>query len=425
MYSYNVDKNFIHHHTLIVCFISFLLLIFVPLNALAEFEKPGSLKAESLLAPDLLKGDHYTVNTQVKNDGLFNHYIVNSSFGNFKASSTSSLKMLIVEIGAIATMRQVETDDTAINSLKQSGQNTVTGVKNLVTHPGETLEGAASGVGSLFNRAKETVGSREVSDAEDNKVEQLVGFSKSKGQIATKYGVNVYSLNEVLQKELDRLAWADYFGGLGVGVATSAIPGAGGFILSTSGTARLLNEAINTTPASELWVQNKAKLLAMGINEDTVELFLNNHVFTPALTTVMTTALESMKKVGNRELALKVALQASTADMAKVITEIVVMTAGYNKHIEPITKLLLMARVMRAEKKDGTPVILVPTDHLIWSEHIAGVFSSLTSEMRQSNVKVKEIWVFGNLSSVAHHEIEKMGWKIHTGAKQQLLPSKK
>jgi len=102
----------------------------------------------------------------------------------------------------------------------------------------------------------------------------------------------------------------------------------------------------------------------------------------------------------------------------------VVMVAGYNKHIEPIKKLIPMARIMRAEKKDGTPVVLLPTDYLIWSEKIAGVCSSLSSEMRQSNVKVKEIWVFGNLSSVAHHEIEKMGWKIHTGVQQQLLPSK-
>ena len=89
----------------------------------------------------------------------------------------------------------------------------------------------------------------------------------------------MYSSNQVLQKELDRLGQADYLGGLGVGVATSFVPGVGGLVLTTSGTARLLNEAINTTPGSELWLQNKNKLLAMGMDADTIELFLNNQVF--------------------------------------------------------------------------------------------------------------------------------------------------
>ncbi len=41
--------------------------------------------------------------------------------------------------------------------------------KNLVTDPEGALQGAASGVSSLFNRAKETIGRRETTDAEDSK----------------------------------------------------------------------------------------------------------------------------------------------------------------------------------------------------------------------------------------------------------------
>ena len=165
---------------------------------------------------------------EVENNGLFNKYSVTSPFGDFEAPSNTALGFLINEINAIAEMKKVKTDDTAIAALKQSGENTVTGIKNLFTDPENTLKGAASGVQSLFHRASETVGKREVTDAEDSKAQQLIGFSKSKGQIATKYHVNVYSRNKVLQEELDRLAWADYLGGLGVGVATSVVPGVGG-----------------------------------------------------------------------------------------------------------------------------------------------------------------------------------------------------
>lgn len=412
--------------TTFCCFISLCLLqAIIPKAVLAEIEKPGILKAQSFLQPEVLKGEHYTVDDKVHNDGLLNHYSVNSSFGNFQVTSTSSLRILVREIEAIAEMKKIKTDDTAIESLKQSGKNTVAGVKNLVTDPLGTFESAAAGVGSLFNRAKGTVGKRKTTGAEDNKVAQLIGFSKSKGQIATKFGVNMYSRNKVLQTELDRLAWADYLGGVGVGVATAAVPGVGGLVLTTSGTARLLNEAINTTPATELWLQNKTKLLGMGMNEDTIELFLNNPEFSPALQTVMVTALDFMQGVDNRELYLKVALQASDPVMAKIITESAVMTAGYHKHISPLKRLAPIARLARAEKKDGTIVVVLPCDHIIWSEKVAGLTGSLMEKKEISKGTGLEVWVSGDFSTMARRKLEGMGWKVHTKVRSKLLPAQK
>lgn len=412
--------------TVFYCFIFLVLLQgIIPQTVLAEFEKPGTLSARSILKPELLKGEHYTVEDQVQNDGLLNHYSVHSSFGTFQVISTSSLYILVREIEAIAAMKKIQTDDTAIESLKQSGQNTVTGVKNLVTDPKGTFESAGAGVSSLFNRVKGTVGKRKTTGAEDNKAEQLIGFSKSKGQIATKFSVNMYSRNEVLQAELDRLAWADFFGGIGMGVVTSAVPGVGGLLLTTSGTARLLNEAINTTPASELWLQNKNKLLGMGMNEDTIELFLNNPEFSPALQTVMVAALDSMKDVNNLELYVKVALQASNPAMAKIIIESAVLIAGYHKHIAPLKRLAPMARLVRAEKSDGSVIVVLPNDHLIWSEMVADITGALVEKTKNSKGSRLEIWAAGDFSSMAHHNLEGMGWEVHTKVRNQLIPKQK
>jgi len=404
-------------------FILSMALAMQPTYIQAEFEKPGVLNAQSFLEPKVVKGEHFTVNEEVKNDGLLNHYTVKSSYGDFKVSSTSSLQLLIGEIKAIAEMKKIETDDTAIESLKQSGKNTLTGLENMVKDPKGTFESAAAGVGGLFNRAKGTLGKRETTEAEDNKMAQLLGFSKSKGKIATQFGVNMYSRNEALQTELDRLAWADYLGGLGVGMATSVVPGVGGVLLATSGTARLLNEAINTTPASELWLQNKNKLLEMNMNEDTIELFLNNPHFSPALLTVMVTALDSLKGIDNRELYLKVALQAGDPLMAKIITESTVLTAGYHKHIAPLTHLSPIARLARSETKDGTIVAILPSDYLIWSEVAADIAHSLDEKAKTSKGSGVEIWVTGDFSSTARNNLEKMGWKLHNQARTQLIPA--
>jgi len=288
-------------------------------------------------------------------------------------------------------------------------------LKNLFTDPQGTLEGAATGVGSLFNRAKETIGKRKPTGAEDSRFEQLIGVSKSKGEIATRFGVNLYSRNEVLQRELDRLGQADYLGGLGVGVATSIVPGIGGLIVSTSGTARILNEAINTTPSSELWLQNKNKLLAMGADADTSELFLNNPSFSPAFQTVLVSALESMKGVDNRELFLKVALQAGDTEMAKTITEITVMSAGYHKEIAPLKTFSPMARLTKGVREDGTIVVMLPTDFLIWDQRVAETAAGVSSRAKAG----LELWVLGIVSDLATAELQKLGWRIYsnTGAR--------
>jgi len=362
------------------------------------------------------------VKENVQNDGILNHYEVTSPFGDFKAVSTSSLLILLHEIEAIAEMKKVETDDTAIESLKQSGKNTVTGVKTLVTDPKNTLESAAAGIGSLFNRASETVGKRETTEAEDSKMAQLLGFSKSKGDIANRYGVNMYSRNDTLQAELDRLAWADYLGGLGVGAATSAVPGVGGMLLATSGTARLLNEAINTTPASELWVQNKNNLLALGMNEDTIELFLNHPDYSPALQTIMVKALDTMKGVANLELYLKISLQAGNPTTAKIVTESAVMTAGYHKHIAPLKQLAPMARLARGEKSDGTAVLILPNDHIIWNQKVVEAIKAVEEDNNRPKGAGIEIWSLGDFSEMAQQKLKESGWEVNTRVREQLMP---
>jgi hypothetical protein len=388
--------------------------------ALAQFETPATYSAASLLDSKLLRGASFEVKDEVKSDGMFYHFTVESSFGTFEAYSMAALRQLVHEIEVIGAMKQISTDDAAIESLKKSGKNAVAGVRNLVEKPRETLEGAAAGVGSLFNRAAGTVGKRKTTDAEDDRAQQIIGFSKSKGAIATHYGVNVYSGNQVLQEELDRLAWADYLGGLGVGAAATTVPGLGGVVLATSGTARLLNEVINTTPAAELWLQNKNKLLAMGVQEDTVELFLNNRVFTPALTTVMVAALEQMESVENRELFITIGLQASDTRMARVITSIAVMSAGYHLHVGPLSRVTPLARISKVHTKDDKTVIVLPTDHLIWSEQVATIAQEL-SEETQNGI---QLFTLGDLSTTAKENLNELGWRVYTDAGTVLMPSR-
>lgn len=400
------------------------LLLFSPLTLQAAFEQPADYAAESILAPELRKGANFQVDNTVAHDGLYYHFTVTTPFGTFQEISLSNLRQLLHEIDVIAAMKKVETDDTAIASLKQSGKNTVAGLQNLFADPEGTVKGAAKGVGSLFNRAVQTVGNRQTTGAEDSRAQQLIGFSRAKGELAKKFGVDVYSRNRVLQDELDRLAWADYLGGLGVGAATSVVPGMSGMLLTTSGTARLLNDVINTTPAAELWLRNKNDLVSLGMHPDTVELFLNNPEYSPALATITVAALKKLQSVENLELFLKVGLQASDPFMARTLTTLAVMTAGYHQHVGPLKRIQPLARITMAQGRDGGIVVLLPVDRLIWSERIAGLVGTVTGEALSGKQQHPQLWLLGDVSKQAAASLKESGWDVHLQAQGRLMPQK-
>jgi hypothetical protein len=213
--------------------------------------KSRALKAGGILPPDLLSGPKHKVEARVQNEGFLNHYVLASSYGNYNVVSTYELKKRVREIKAITQIKKIDPAGTVGESIVDSGHKTATGISNLFLHPVDTMEGTTKGIGSVYNRARKAVSSSP-SRTEDSRMEQLIGFSKCKRDIANEMGVEVYSANKALQSELDRLAWADYQGGIGVSAGLLFVPGGAGLLLSVSGTARLLNETINLSPPTEL-----------------------------------------------------------------------------------------------------------------------------------------------------------------------------
>jgi len=168
-------------------------------------------------------------------------------------------------------------------------------------------------------------------------------------------------------------------------------------------------------------------MLAMQIDPDTVQFYLNNPYFSPALQTIMVEALESMQEVANRALLLKVSLQANGPEMARTITEITTMTAGYNKNIEPLKKLSPVGRIVYATARDGNVVVLFPADHVLWTEKVADITTWLVETEKEQNKKSAgfQLWILGDFSQMAQAGLEKAGWKFHPAAQKKLFPAQK
>ena len=342
---------------LILLALSYIFLVLhdpIQVCAQTRFEPPATLSASKILPPDLLSGPNHRVEERVYNDGYLNTYRIGSKFGTFVAVSTPMLRKRIGEINALVRMEQIEGTKEFTSALKEAGTDALVGFKNLVTKPVETVKGAASGLGVAFRRASDALTGPKRSDAEDSKIKDLVGFSKTKREYAYQLGVDAYTDNEKLQDRLDEISWAGYAGGITWAGAMAAVPGGAGLAITISGPHKLLNEVFRTTPPVDLRRTNGEKLKAMDVHPEVADAFLNNSVYSPRYQTLLVNALEEMKGVGNRGTFVRLAASSGNKDIAFFRERQAKMYTGFHKAVAPVETFTRWANLPPCERPKTT-----------------------------------------------------------------------
>ena len=396
----------------------------VALSMAAEvrYEPATTLSASKILPPDLLSGPNHRVEERIYNDGFLNRYTVLSKFGGFVAVSTPMLRKRIAEINAMVRMEQIQGTKEFAASLKEAGTDTLSGFKNLVTQPVDTVKGAVSGLAVAFRRAGDAITGPKRSDAEESRLKDLIGFSKTKREYAHQLGVDVYTDNEKLQDRLNSIAWAGYGGGLTWAAAMSAVPGGAGLAITISGSHRLLNDVFRTTPPVDLRRMNGEKLKAMNVHAEVADVFLNNPVYSPRYQTLLVNALDEMKGVGNRATFVRLAAATTDKDIAAFRERQAEMYAGYHKAVAPLETFLALGEFAAARTAKNEVVFNVPLDHLVWTEAIASLLTAADSRVTQlTRPANKQLWVTGTVSARAKKEIENRGWQVQERSEERLF----
>ena len=396
------------------------------LAAQSGYESVPVLSASKILPPELLAGPNHHVQERVVNDGFLNTYTIDSKFGQFKAVSTALLRERIQEINAMAQMDKLKGTKEYGTAVKESALSAMVAAKDMVFQPVSTLKTAASGVAVAFRRAGDSVFGAKRSDAEDSKFKNLIGFSNYKREYAYDLGVDVYSRNEVLQDRLNEISWVGWAGGLTVSAAMAAVPGGAGIAMTAIGTTRLTREIVKNQPPADLRRTNTEKLKSMGIDPSTVEMFINESIFSPREQTILVSALDEMKGVGDRERFVQLAALTNNVDMARFRQRQSEMYAGYHKAVSPLTQLVSVGQVPGARAKDGALVFNFPIDYLVWTDSLARLVANTDNLANQlPGVTRKEMWITGSLSPKARTEMKRMGWVTFENAETLLVAQDK
>lgn len=380
---------------------------------------PMHLRASAILPPDLVRGPHHQVDQDVLGDGYLNHYRIASPLGQFSAVSTAMLRIRVLEINEIAAMGQVQTSSEFAASFEASARRNIQGIESLVTNPADTIQGAVSGVARLFGRANESLFGSTRSQAEGARWQDVVGYAKTKREVAHQFGVDVYSRNAVLQEHLGKIAQANYWGGLSMGVVTAAVPGAAGAFLSVTGTSRLLNDVIATTPPTDLRQMNRQKLGAMQVAPTVAELFIDNPVFSPREQTLLVGALEEMRGTADRGAFVRAAVPTQDPDLAFFHQRRAEMYAGHVRNVGPIDRFLQVGH-FTVGRSGRAMVVCAPVDHVLWTEALARVVDAFDRRARELRLGEKHLWLTGTASARAREQLRQQGWTLHEQSEAQL-----
>lgn len=379
-----------------------------------RYEPSTVLSAARILPPELLLGPNHRVQERVTNDGIVNIYKVDSRFGTFDAVSTAMLRVRINEINAMDRMDKLKGTKEYGDSLKSSGLSTLVAAKDMVFQPVKTVKEVASGVGTMFQRAGDSLFGAKRSDAEDSRFKNLIGFSTYKRDYAYRLGVDVYSRNKVLQDRLNEIAWTGFAGGMTVSVAMAAVPGGAGVAMTAIGMTKVATEVFQNTPPSDLRRTNAEKLKAMGIDEHTTDMFISDAEFSPREQTLLVSALDEMKGVAERDRLVQLAALTDKDDVAFFRQRQMEMYAGYHRAVGPIERFVGVGPVPAARTVKGALVFNLPVDYVVWTEDVARLVTNADNLANQlSGISEKQLWVTGTLSPRARAEMQRLNWKVY------------
>ncbi len=380
-----------------------------------EYEVPSDHKITEILPAEKIKGPHYLIRERVPSFGYMHHFTVDSDFGVFEITGDGALRKLLKEIQAIAALKKIKESKAYLESVKNAGKMPYEFGKNMITHPVDTVTGVPKGVYSLFSNIGTSV-SHPHDPSEDSRIKTVLAVSANKRDYAHELGVDVYSSNPVLQKELNSVAWAGAAGSLSVSVALMPFGGAGVLTVKYSRLSQQFNNLQKEEPPARIRQMIGEKLSAMGVSKDLAERFLDHLAFTPRHDTIIVESLTIMKGARGQDAFINLALTAEDEESANFFQAMAETMRGYHETVSPIKKITVSGGLVFARAANGSVLMPFPLDHGVWSTRAESVVSNALTDNRKAygsgQNETFNLWVTGTLTPLAKTQMGKLGINV-------------
>ena len=406
----------------------------------ADFEANPSFDAAAVLGAAKAKGEHYEVLSPVTTDGFLLAYRIRSDFGSWEVEGRPLLELRLREVGALAELAELSRTkvftDAVAEGVKKATLGQVETVQAFADRPVETVKAIPGGISRTFRRVKAQAGeavddyqaSREesaekttgekTSEATDAAVDagkaygkKYLGVGAAERRWAQKLGVDPYSSNEILRKQIAAVAKVDAAGRFGVRfVGIPSIPGLN--------YVRDVNKLVWETDPNELRLQNRKILQTAGASEKALAKFFDNEWLSPSLQTAITHSIADLSGVAERGRLVAQAGEVDSEAGAWFLAQGLRLLVDSHTKRAPLTRILDGSAAPLAEAKGGTVVAGLATEHLSWSESLATGLARIRAEHPKATAF--EALVSGKLTDRARSELASAGVRVVEGLRSAL-----
>ena len=389
--------------------------------ATPQFQQtPILLKASELLPANLIKGDNYRIAETVQNDGVINTYQLDTDDGFIFVESTAELLVRINELKALAKMNEMERSGVFKDSLISGVKAPVKLAGNLVTSPIQSSKDIVKGTGGFISNVGRSIFSRD--PHQDNVLKVALGYDATKRKFAYEFLINPYSDYDPVVLRLGTISKAAVTGGILPRAAMVAIGGTVGTALGLSATAKSMKLLVRDNPPGALRKINKNKLIAMKVEPELIEIFLDNYNYDPETKTILVGELESMEGVQGRNFFIAAATLASEETSALLYRATAQMMAAYHRLVAPAVHIGTISGRPFLKNRDDMIVLPLPVDYIFWTETVAAKLQAFENGLtRIKDVKGKEMWISGKVEHNAGTQFANRGWKIIQDVNSKLI----
>ena len=382
------------------------------------FETEPVLKAKDLVAPELLKGPHFTVDDRVPVKGFLAYFTIRSDYGTFEAHGIHMFQIRVKEVYALAQLDDMSKTKEFTEAAGRAIARPVTSTVHMLVDPVETIEGFPGGVTRLWDRIK--LGSEKVAEAATapgasggQKVADVservggitvtaLGYEKERRDLAKGLGVDPYTTNPVLSKKLSDMAWVAFSGRFGIQAAMSVLVP---YSMAMSAVT-ITNTTVYDTPQGDLINKDQAIFAETGASEAQVQALMKNKQYSLSVLTALAQGLQRLQGVNGLASIVDFAAAAKTQDETRFVAGSVNILARYHESVAPIAVTTAPGPII-GRTTNGTLVIPAAVDYVAWTER--------TSRMAQRDdfkAPDRTTWLSGQMSTRARKEFTARGREV-------------
>lgn len=406
------------------------------------FESADMVEAVTFLGPDLMAGQTHKVSPQAWNDGYANTYKIETPKYLYVVQGTERAKARIHEIEAAEVLRETSTVGTMgeaaferTTNLVETPIRAVGGIASrfgAAENPGEALmvlpSGAAEISGHLGNGLKElgVTGWRITTGAAGTKCQgvngcvrkaskdiwsgfnSLMGKHAAAKEIHAAMGTDPYSDNKVLQRQVNRLAYADAYTSTAVkfGYAWSGVrildPLATGVGYYNNGEFVAAYE-----DAYKYRNRDKAMMRSWGVPETDITKLYKNDAFTHLSRARLAKAIASFGTDSYKARMIKQAASSKTLFVANSRLRVYEYLAALTQDGQIRAFVADMPSAV-AIGSDGTMILPFAADYLKWTPELAPTIVHLANVADGK----AEVHVLGKASPMFKQKAEALGVKV-------------